>query len=169
MQYSKFSVYDIEASYLSDWEVRLKQGSKKQEGSVIFCPSKSPQCVYMGWGELQKARSKFRTHREQAEDSVNRMVKDKKHSRMGVKLLGQRDLVVNGHEALENHFKAITGDFRMVLPLFAGGVHHEVRAVFFHCTQSDRYFVIVADGPPEDASELNEVMQRVIASLKCHI
>jgi len=168
LQLSKFAAYDIETQYPSEWEVRLKQGSKKHDGSVIFCPSKTPRCIYIGWGELEKARSRFPTYREQAEDSLKRMKKEKKHSRMGVKLLDQRNVKVNGHEAFENHVRAVTGDYHMILPFFAGGVEHEVRSVFLHCEDSGRFFVLVADGPPEDAGELNSTFQQVLQSLKCH-
>lgn len=169
LRFSNFSLYDIETKYPSDWEVRLKQGSKKDDGSVIFCPTNSPICVYVGWGELEKAKLRFDSHKEQAEDSLKRMAKEKKHSRMGVKLLAQRDFVVNGHDAHENHVKAITGDYHMVLPFFASGVEHEVRAVFLHCKDSNRFFVFVADGPPEDSQELAQVFQQVLDSMKCHI
>jgi len=169
LRFSNFSIYDIETKYPSEWEVRLKQGSKKDDGSVIFCPSKSPQCIYIGWGELAKAKSRFGSHKEQAEDSLKRMVKEKKHSRMGVSLLGQRTLIVNGHEAFENHFKAITGDYHMVLPFFTKGIEHEVHSVFLHCEDSGRFLVLVADGPPEDSNELNDMFQQTLDSLRCHI
>jgi hypothetical protein len=169
LKFSNFSLYDIETRYPSDWEVRLKQGSRKDDGSVIFCPANSPLCVYIGWGELGKAKSKFVSHKEQAEDSLKRMVKEKKHSRMGVEILAKRDFTVNGHDAHENHVRAITGDYHMVLPFFASGVEHEVRAVFLHCKNSGRFFVLVADGPPEDSQELNEVFEQVLDSMRCHI
>ncbi len=169
MRFSNFSIYDIESKYPSEWEVRLKQGSRKDDGSVIFCPSKSPLCIYMGWGDLAKAKSRYGSPKEQAEDSLGRMRKEKKHSRMGVKSLGQRSLTVNGHEAFENHFRAVTGDYHMVLPIFASGIEHEVQAVFLHCESSGRFFVLVADGPPEDSKELNDTFQHVLGSLRCHI
>lgn len=168
LELSSFSAYDIETRYPSNWEVRLKQGSKKHDGSVIFCPPESPRCIYIGWGDLAKARSRFPSHREQAEDSLRRIVKEKKHSRMGIKLLDQKNVTVNGHEASENHFRAITGDYHMVLPFFAGGVEHEVQAVFLHCEDSGRFFVLVGDGSPEDMRELNGVFQQVLGSLRCH-
>jgi hypothetical protein len=169
LRFSNFAVYDFESKYPSEWEVRFKQGSQKDDGSVIFCPSKSPMCIYIGWGDLTRAKPRFGSCKEQAEDSLKRMVKEKKHSRMGVKLLGQRNLAINGHEAFENHLTAITGDYHMVLPLFAGGVDHEIQSVFLHCENSGRFFVLVADGPPEDSKELGETFQYLLDSLKCHV
>jgi len=170
LNFSLFSIYDIEVLYPGDWEVRVKQGSKYTDGSVMFCVQDLHHAVAItiGWGSLNEAKKRFATAEEHAQDSMRRLEKEKRYSRMGFKLIQQEKLVINTHEAVKNISKMTTIDYSMVLPWYARKIDHYVQSVFFHCPESSRYFVVVCDGPPNNALNQKPIFDYMLTTLKCH-
>ncbi|MEM3506911.1 MAG: hypothetical protein QXT31_04600 [Candidatus Bathyarchaeia archaeon] len=170
LNFSLFSIYDIEVLYPGDWEVRVKQGSKYTNGSVMFCTQDLHHAVAItiGWGDLNEARKRFTTAEEQAKDTIKRLEKERKYSRAGFELIKQEKLVINSHEAIKNISKMTTIDYSMVLPWYTRKVDHDVQSIFFHCQESSRYFVIICDGPPNNALNQELIFEYMLTTLKCH-
>jgi len=170
LNFSLFSIYDIEVFYPGDWEVRVKHGSKYIDGSVMFCTQDIHHAVAItiGWGSLNEAKKRFKNAEEQAQDSLKRLEKERKYSRAGFEFINQEKLIINTHEAIKISSKIATIDYSMVLPWYTRKVDHEVHSIFFHCPESSRYFVIICDGPPNNALNQNSIFNYMLTTLKCH-
>jgi len=170
LNFSLFSIYDIEVLYPGDWEVRVKQGSKYINGSVMFCTQDVHHAVAItiGWGSLNEAKKRFATAEAQAQDSVKRLEKERKYSRAGFEFIRREKLVINGHEAVKNISKIATIDYSMILPWSARKIDHDVQSIFFHCQDSSRYFVVICDGPPNNALNQEPIFNYMLTTLKCH-
>lgn len=168
MDFSIFSVYNLKIDYPSSWRVKLKEKSSLARGHVAFLAPDGNRGIFLTWGELHEARKKFRNPREQAENSLRKMRKDRPYGEDSLKILDQRELEVNGHKGFMNHMHLKSLRFGAI-PLFARPTFREIYAVFLHCEESQRFFVIVGDFKPDESDDSWRSLNCCLKSFNCHL
>ncbi|MBS7645717.1 MAG: hypothetical protein QXR65_09420 [Candidatus Bathyarchaeia archaeon] len=168
MELSLFSVYNLKVEYPSDWRVKLKDNSSRARGHVAFLASNGSSGIFITWGELHEAKKRFKDSREQAENSLKKMMKERPYGEEGLKILDQRELEVGGHKGFMNHMHLKSLRFG-VIPLFARPRLRDIYAVFLHCDESQRFFVIVGDFEPNELDDPWKNLNYYLNSFDCHL
>lgn len=120
--------------------------------------------VYLGWGDLEKAKKKYPTPEKQADQDIKTMSKNE-----GVKDFQRvsNDMIeISSHKAAYNRVK-----FNETLKgLFVKKTVRPREGYSFHlyCEDSSRYFVLytlLSSNAPEDFGDLFRIMMN---SFRCH-
>jgi len=166
MLYSLFSVYNFKINYPADWKVKLNENASFLNGNVVFFDPNGKESIYITWNELKKAKEKYTSVKEHAQSSLSKMMNEKANYGK-IKIIEQKAIEVNFHEAYLNHIELSTLRFGLI-PLFPKTILHSLISVFIHCEKSQRFFVIIGDSHPNDAENLKEKFQQALKSFNCH-
>jgi ElaB/YqjD/DUF883 family membrane-anchored ribosome-binding protein len=166
MLYSLFSIYNFKLNYPANWKVKLNENASLLSGNVVFFDPDGKESIYITWNELKKAKEKYTSAKEHAQASLSKMVNEKINYRK-IKVIEQKTMQVNLHEAYLNHIELSTLKFGLI-PLFPKTIMHSLISIFIHCEKSQRFFVIIGDSHPNDAEDLKEKLQQALKSFNCH-
>lgn len=165
--YSLFSVYNFKLNYPAGWRVKLSDNASFLDGNVVFFDPEGKASIYITWSALKKAREKYSSAKEHAQSSLSKMMNEKT-SYKGIKVIAQKAIQVNAHEAYLNHIELSTLKFGLI-PLFPKNILHSLISIFIHCEESERFFVIIGDSHPDNCKELEEKLQQTLKSFNCHL
>jgi hypothetical protein len=120
--------------------------------------------IFLSWGDLVKAQSKFRTVEEHAKHSVDMIGKSSRVKNL--EMVTQELFEVNSHRAAYNHIKLD----EMSIGLFRARKSASRQAFSLHvyCDNSSRYYVLYALPSPNAPEDFGDLVLRMIKSLKCH-
>jgi len=165
LKYESFSMYGFHTVYPSTWKIEVDPKSERSEGNITF---KSPQKtnIILSWGSLEKARKRYPSLEEHAQDSLNRVKMDKKVKK--VELVQTKDIQINSHKAIFSHIRMV---FSMpkLLPFRKTKTHErEVRSLHLYCRTSKRYFVVYGVTTSDKSLQQGRIFENIIESFICH-
>jgi len=157
-----FAAYGFSIDYPSACWIELNKRSNRESGDVFFHFPDNDK-IFLSWRDLKKAKKKFQTVEEQAEQGVKKIRKSS--SVKTFERVVQDTLELNSHRAAYNHFRL--GE---VVRFFSGRepVGREGFSLHLRCENSARYFVIytvLSSSAPENFEDLFKAMMN---SLRCH-
>jgi hypothetical protein len=161
-EFEKFCAYGFSIEYPTVCYIEFRPKSKREAGDVIFHYSPNVK-IYLTWGDLEKARKIFPTVEEQAEHSVDVMVKSRRVR--NVERVKEDLLTICMHRAVFNHIRLDEVPRGYIFG--QENIKHEAYSVHLHCENTSRFFVIYSllAGPPKN---FPSIMMSMINSFKCH-
>ena len=161
--FESFSIYGFSINYPKECRVEFNPKSRREAGDIVFhFPDKVK--IFLSWGELEKATTRFQTIEKHAENSLETM-KKAANVKNFEKVMSD-SLKVRSHSGAYNH---VTLD-EVTMSFFTGRrkVPRDACSVHVHCPDSSRYFVIYGLFPRESFNEQEKALKTMINSLKCH-
>jgi len=156
----KLEIYGFSFEFPKTSRLEFNPKFKRDAGDVaVKTPDKA--VTFVSWGELEKVMKKAPNIEAHAKFSLDRV---KKSVQGKMTVLENKEITVNGHDALYNHV-------RVDVPrrgFFGKGTQQEVRSVHVHCDKSGRYFVIYATCTALNTEEQGRTVDMVCETLKCH-
>lgn len=161
--FEKFSMYKFSIDYPEVCSIQFNPKGKRERGDLLFLfPDKEK--IYLTWGELERAQTKFPTANDQADHSF--AVMKKSGTVKDVETLSQDSLTINSHQAA---YRRVRLEEKAAGLLSANkAIPHEGHSLHLHCDRTSRYFAIytmLSSKAPEDFGELFKWM---VNSFKCH-
>ncbi|MFI5449957.1 MAG: hypothetical protein ACHQ03_09385 [Candidatus Bathyarchaeia archaeon] len=163
--FEKLSVFNFSTVYPSVCRLEFNPKSKHDSGDIAFhFPDKSK--VFLTWGALEKARKKFETLEEYAENSIKVVKKAAKT----FERVPPYSLNLNSHNAIYNQ----TSLSEKSPGLFGAGrqsIKHGTYSIHLYCEESSRFFVIYAVFSSTDEStdeSFKEIFMKMANSFQCH-
>jgi len=158
-EYELFAIYGMSIEYPSGWSIEAGP-LKRDQGSVSF-RSKGEECsCALTWTPLKEIQKRFRDPWEQARKALDNL---KSRGRVeDLEVLEDRSVLVNGHEAALMRLRATlrTGIFSR------GRLRSQIQALYLHCDETQRCFVLFSFGPQED--KYADIFNHMTYSMKCH-
>jgi len=159
--FEKLSVFNFSTVYPSVCRLEFNRKSKRDSGDIAFhFPDKNK--VFLTWGELERARKKFETLEEYAENSIEIVKKSAKT----FERVPPYSLTLNSHNAIYNE----TSVSERSPGLFGAGrqpIKHGTFSIHLYCEESSRFFVIYALFGSADES-FREIFMKMANSFRCH-
>jgi len=164
-EYESFCIYGFCTVCPTAWKVELNPKSDRSEGDVAF---KSPERenIFVSWGPLEKAKKRYSSLEEHADDPLKRI---KKNSGVKeVKLAKRKVVQLSSHDAVISYIKVVLSK-PSLLPFAKGKTEErEVRCMHIHCEPSERYFVLYGEIASDKSLEQGEIFENMIKSFSCH-
>lgn len=165
LEYESFCVYGFNTAYPSTWKVEFDPKSDRTMGNVAF---KSPERnnIVLSWGPLERAKKKYSSVEEHAEDSIKGVRKNPSVAR--VEIIQKKELDIPPHKAIYSILRVVFASPSMI-PFKKGKEDVlEMRSIHVHCEVSDRYYVIFGQIAPSKSEEHGEIFSKITESFKCH-
>lgn len=162
LEYELFAAYKVSIEYPSGWEIQVKK-LKLAQGDVVFKNDKEGFTCTLLWGPLKEVKKKFTSAKEQAQRVLEGFEEKKRVKNF--KLIEQRSLMINGHDASLIHMRMIIRYGGLIIKTW---LHSDVYAFYLHCDESDRYFILYALSPPEQEEKHSKIFNHMIETFKCH-
>lgn len=164
MEYFLYSAYGCSMLYPSEWRVELNPASKRDEGDVVFHSPEGDK-LYVSWGPLGKAKSRFEDLYSHVEYSVGRIRGSRDVS--GFEVLESKDYVVNGHRAVRTLIR-----LNVSSPGFFGfggrPTPKRIYSTHLYCEESGRYFVVYTLCGEGSSERMLGVFESCVSSFRCH-
>jgi len=157
------ALYGFSANYPNNARLEFNPKSRREKGDLVFHINDGFK-IFLSWGSLAEARTRYATAAEQASDSIKRSLKTPR-----AKLEGNpetRSIKILNHDAVFTHVRMSLE--RGGFPFGSNRVIQDVYAMHLHCYESERYYVIYAFGRPDISEELGRAIEPIVSSLKCH-
>ena len=155
-------IYKFSIDYPSVCRAEFNPKNQHDSGDLVFhFPNKEK--VFITWGELEKARKKFRTLSDYAESSI-------KEVRKGATVFEreeQSSITLNSHEALYNQ-TSVSQPPMGLLGVRRKLVKRGTYSVHLYCEQSSRFFVIYALFSDSTDESFRETFMHMANSFTCH-
>ena len=160
--FEKLTIYKFSIDYPSVCRAEFNQKNKHDSGDLVFhFPDKEK--VFITWGELEKARKKFRTLSDYAENSI----KEVKKGATVFERKEQSTMSLNSHEALYNQ-TSVSQPRLGLIGLGRKPVKRGTYSVHLYCEPSARFFVIYALFSDSTDESFRETFMRMANSFTCH-
>lgn len=164
-EYEPFCIYGFHVVCPATWKIELNPKSDRIEGDVVF---KSPDKdrIFVSWGPLEKAKKKYSSPEEHANDTIRRI--KKKGGVKEVELIRRKVIRVNSHETIFSHVKVVFS----IPSLFPFGkaktYEREVRCMHLYCESSGRYSILFGEITPDKTIQHGDIFESMIKSFICH-
>jgi hypothetical protein len=162
----KFSVYKFSVDYPSVCRVEFNPKSRREAGDIVFhFPDREK--LYISWGDLEKAKTRFQSPQAHAEQGLKTIMKGRGVSEKDSQKETEQSLQINSHTAVYNSVKLgelIPGLFLSKKRI----VTRRAYSVHIHCDQSSRYFVIYALVSPNAPEDFGDLLLTMARSFTCH-
>ena len=159
--FEKLSIFNFFIDYPSVCRLEFNPKSKHDSGDIAFhFPDKDK--VFLTWGELEKAKKKFETLEEYAENSIKQV----KNLSKTFERVTPYSLSLNSHNAIYNQ----TSLSQQSPGLFGAGrkpIRRGTYSIHLYCEKSSRFFVIYALSGSTDES-FREIFMKMVNSFRCH-
>jgi len=165
LEYESFSVYGFHVVYPTTWKIEFDPKSDRLKGDVAF---KSPEKenIFLSWGSLEKAKKRYSSLEEHANDSIDRIKKNPRVRK--VETSQTKDTRIQSHKALFSLVK-VTFSTPSLLPFTKTKEEvQEVRCMHLHCETSERYYVIYGAIALSKSQEHEAIFNNMMKSFKCH-
>ena len=163
LKYDCFRIYGLSINFPFTWKIELNPKSTRERGDVAFKSDDGKKIIFLSWGNLEKAKKKYSSLREQVEACFKRMKKSPEIE--NVELIKSETLEINSHEADFNYVKVTRAKYGF----FSKKTYQrDVLSVHLYCNHSNRFIVIYGSTDPESFSEYIEIFKTVMKSLICH-
>jgi hypothetical protein len=165
LEYEPFSIYEFHTVYPATWKVELNPKSDRKEGDVAF---KSPERenFFVSWGPLEKAKKKYSSLEEHADDPFRRIKKNP--SVRKVEFIQKTVMEINSHKAIFSHAKVTLSKPNIIPFTKDKTAEREIRCMHIDCEPTGRYFVVYGEMASDKASEYGEVFENMVKSFLCH-
>lgn len=164
-EYEPFCTYGFCTVCPATWKIELNPKSDRKEGDVAF---KSPEKVniFVSWGPLEKAKKRYASIEEHADDSLKRIKKNP--GVKAVELIERKELRISAHKALFSHVKVILTRPSFIPFSKEKMYEREVRCLHLYCDSLERYYVLYGEIMPDKTAEHGEIFRNMVKSFSCH-
>jgi hypothetical protein len=160
--FEKLTIYKFSIDYPSACRTEFNPKNKHNSGDLVFhFPNKEK--VFITWGELEKAKKKFPTLSDYAENSIKQVRKEA----TVFEREKQSSISLNSHEALYNQ-TSVSQPPLGLLGLGRKPVKRGTYSVHLYCEPSARFFVIYALFSGSTDESFRETFMHMAKSFTCH-
>ena len=113
---------------------------------------------------MEEAKKKYATAADQAAGSIEHSLKSVRAKLEGA--TETKTMKILGHDAA--YIRARMCTERGGFPFGSRRVVQDAVAMYIHCEETERYYVVYAFSRPQATDELLKAIEPMMASLKCH-
>mgnify|MGYP001032597509 CR=1 FL=1 len=162
--FEPLALYGFSAKYPKTTRLELNPKSTREKGDVAFHLEGALK-IFLSWGSLEEARKRYATAAAQASGSIERSLKSTRARLDGTP--ETRNIKIQEHDAVYTHAKMFVE--RGGFPFGTRRVFQEAYALYVHCENTGRYYVVYAFAKPEATEEVAKIFDPIMSSLKCHL